>query len=231
MTPRATFSPILPKPAPTASAAHRIRQKPNKTAMTMPMLILFIIGKPPVLCLESSDTALIIAVPRTLYDLFLASHRWGTKAQGLFCHSNFAYARFHGTEPFARTLSGSAVALAPQSPSLGHLSCICSVCTFGAPIAVPRTLYDLFLASHRWGTKAQGLFCHSNFAYVRFHGTEPLYDLFLASHRWGTKAQGLFCHSNFAYVRFHGTEPLYHNLLRLHILRMKDIELFKEVIL
>ena len=58
-----------------------------------------------------------------------------------------------------------------------------------------------------------------------------LYDLFLASHRWGTKAQGLFCHSNFAYARFHGTEPLYHNLLRLHILRMKDIELFKEVIL
>ena len=197
MTPRATFSPILPKPAPTASAAHRIRQKPNRTAMTMPMLVLFIIGKPPVLRLESSDTAVIIAVPRTLYDLFLASHRWGTKAQGLFCHSNFAYTRFHGTEPFARTLSGSAVALAPQSPSLGHLSCICSVCTFGAPIAVPRTLYDLFLASHRWGTKAQGLFCHSNFAYTRFHGTEPLY----------------------------------HNLLRLHILRMKDIELFKEVIL
>ena len=199
MTPRATFSPILPKPAPTASAAHRIRQKPNKTAMTMtmPMLVLFIIGKPPVLRLESSDTAVIIAVPRTLYDLFLASHRWGTKAQGLFCHSNFAYARFHGTEPFARTLSGSAVALAPQSPSLGHLSCICSVCTFGAPIAVPRTLYDLFLASHRWGTKAQGLFCHSNFAYARFHGTEPLYHTF----GW------------------------------LHILRMKDIELFKEVIL
>ena len=157
MTPRATFSPILPKPAPTASAAHRIRQKPNRTAMTMPMLVLFIIGKPPVLRLESSDTAVIIAVPRTLYDLFLASHRWGTKAQGLFCHSNFAYARFHGTE--------------------------------------------------------------------------PLYDLFLASFCWGTKAQGLFCHSNFAYARFHGTEPLYHNLLRLHILRMKDIELFKEVIL
>ena len=102
MTPRATFSPILPKPAPTASAAHRIRQKPNKTAMTM--LVLFIIGKPPVLRLESSDTAVIIAVPRTLYDLFLASHRWGTKAQGLFCHSNFAYARFHGTEPLYHNL-------------------------------------------------------------------------------------------------------------------------------
>ena len=104
MTPRAIFSPVLPKPAPTASAAHRIRQKPNKTAMTMPILVLFIIGKPPVLRLESSDTAVIIAVPRTLYDLFLASHRWGTKAQGLFCHSNFAYARFHGTEPLYHNL-------------------------------------------------------------------------------------------------------------------------------
>ena len=52
-----------------------------------------------------------------------------------------------------------------------------------------------------------GLFCHSNFACARFHGTEPLYDLFLASHCWGTKAQGLFCHSNFVCTRFHGTEP------------------------
>ena len=63
----------------------------------------------------------------------------------------------YGTEPFARTLSGSAVAFAPQSPSLGHLSCICSVCTFGAPIAVPRTLYDLFLASYLKVPRAKAL--------------------------------------------------------------------------
>ena len=80
MTPRATFSPILPKPAPTASAAHRIRQKPNKTAMTMPILVLFIIGKPPVLRLESSDTAVIIAVPRTIVRLVPSQLLLGNKS-------------------------------------------------------------------------------------------------------------------------------------------------------
>ena len=145
----------------------------------------------------------------------------------LFCHSNFVCTRFHGTEPFARTLSGSAVALAPQSPSLGHLSCICSVCTFGAPLEVPRTKAlqswreTRLLLSAPFGLPLSGL------------GLQPknIVRLVPSQPSWGTKAQGLFCHSNFVCTRFHGTEPLYHTFGWLHILRMKDIELFKEVIL
>ena len=40
----------------------------------------------------------------------------------------------------------------------------------------------LLMLAFCWGTKAEGLFIHSNFVCTRFHGTEPFYDLFLASY-------------------------------------------------
>ena len=158
---------------------------------------------------------------------------------GLFCHSNFACARFHGTEPFARTLSGSAVALAPQSPSLGHLSCICSAVAYARPLkchALKRctfwretclaSAFALRLVNQRaraanqraraakLGNKSRRSVLPFKLRLDSFSWNRTILRLVPSQiQSWGTKAEGLFCHSNFVCTRFHGTEPFYHKII------------------
>ena len=69
----------------------------------------------------------------------------------------FPFARFHGTEPFARTLSGSVFAF-QLADRLRSGTCLASallslmLCSRSA-----RTLYDLFLASYLKVPRAKAL--------------------------------------------------------------------------
>jgi len=82
----------------------------------------------------------------------------------------------YGTEPFARTLSGSVFAF-QLADRLRSGTCLASallslmLCKSQCKDIVRLIPSQL----QSWGTKAEGLFCHSNFVYTRFHGTEPFY--------------------------------------------------------
>ena len=94
----------------------------------------------------------------------LGLQSWGTKAEGLFCHSNFVYTRFHGTEPFYDLFLASwkageqkqkvclsiqtsfTLVFMEQNHSLGHLSCISSAVASGSALKVPRAEALHFLA-------------------------------------------------------------------------------------